>query len=640
VIDYGRRTGEHVLDEVPFAIWVGSASTGEGLYSNRAFQTLMELAPTPGGTTPPFAHAARFFDRKGLPYAIENLPFRRALASGEPVVVDDLVIHRLDGERIWLRAFANPVRDAQGVVTHVVVAFTDITAEVRAVVERAEVEKQLAVAIHHAPTLLFMLDRHGVLTAADGALLAELDRGRGGMVGQSLFDTYKDHPTVPGNIRRALAGETVSYSIEVRSLSLDVWLGPLRDATGEVFGAIGVCTDVTESRRLQRRVIQDDRVRAMGTVAASVAHEINNPLTYVLAGLEAAKSELETLTNELAVSGRQGAVSANALRALERLKEYIAPALTGSDRIRQVTKELNTFARLDDERLTAIDVASVARSVLKLVRKEIDARARLVEDFETSPKVLANEARLAQVLTNLFINAWQALPEPDPARHVIGVRTCTEDANAVIEVWDSGPGVPAARREEIFEPFVTTKDVGDGTGLGLFVCRNIVSSLQGKISVHESPEGGALFRVVLPAAQEAAEANTPVTAFNGRKRGIEQRVRILIVDDDDGVARGLSSRLAGDLFEVRTALSGRQGLDILLEDEGLDLVYCDVMMRDFTGIDLYETLQQRAPQTLRKVVFMTGGAFTDRAQSFLSQHRDACVQKPFDIVADVRRRFG
>jgi C4-dicarboxylate-specific signal transduction histidine kinase/CheY-like chemotaxis protein len=637
--DYGRRAGEHVLDELPFAIWVRDATSDVVLYTNRAFQTLMEVSPT-STDTPSQMCADRFFDRQGSPYPVQRLPFPRALAQGEPVVVDDLAIHRSNGEKVWLRAFANPVRNDTGAVTHVVVAFTDITAEVRAVVERGEVEKHLAVAIHHAPVLLFMLDRKGVLTAADGALLAELDRGRGGMVGQSLFDTYKDHPTVPGNIRRALAGETVSYSIEVRSLSLDVWLGPLRDAAGEVVGAIGVCTDVTESRRLQRRIIQDDRVRAMGTVAASVAHEINNPLTYVLAGLEAAKAELDTLTTELATQGSEGTVSPVALRALERLRAYIAPALTGSDRIRQVTKELNTFARQDDEYLTPIDVAGVARSVIKLVRKEIEARARLIEDLGPSPQVLGNESRLVQVLTNLFINAWQALPQPDPSRqHVIGIRTRAEGRSAVIEIWDSGPGVPPERREEIFEPFVTTKDVGMGTGLGLFVCRNIVNSLQGRISVHESPAGGALFRIDLPAAEPVnGQAHAPSQEVRHTNR--VQRPRILIVDDDEEVARALSSRLRGDLFEVRTALSGRQGLDILLADEGLHLVYCDVMMKEFTGIDLYEAVLQKAPHTLPKVVLMTGGAFTDRAQTFLSQHRDCCVQKPFDIVADVRRRLG
>jgi two-component system NtrC family sensor kinase len=119
-----------------------------------------------------------------------------------------------------------------------------------------------------------------------------------------------------------------------------------------------------------------------------------------------------------------------------------------------------------------------------------------------------------------------------------------------------------------------------------------------------------------------------------------RRPRILIIDDDAMVASALASRVAGDLFEVRTVLDGRQGLDILLTDDQLDLAYCDVVMNDFTGVDLYEALRRQSPQRLAKVVFMTGGAFTGRTQTLYEQCRDACVEKPFDIVADARRRVG
>jgi signal transduction histidine kinase/CheY-like chemotaxis protein len=542
-----------------------------------------------------------------------------------------------------VRAFANPIRDGLGTVTHVVVAFTDITSEVRAVVEREEVEKRLEVAIHHAPILLFMMDTDGVVTAADGALRPTLVRGNGGMVGRSLFEAYKDHPMVLGNVRRALAGETVSYSVEVRELILDVWLGPLRNAAGELAGAIGVCTDVTEGRRFQTRLIQDDRIRAMGTLAASVAHEINNPLTYVLAGLEAARTEIVNLSlqlESLISSSRDQAAIATSLRRIGKLQEYLDPVLAGTKRIRDITRELRTFTRSDEEQQAVLDLGTVVRSVLKLVRKEIEARARLVEDVGVSPPVLANEARMVQVLTNLLVNAWQALPGADPARHVIGVRTGTHAGHAIIEVWDSGAGVPPQLREKIFEPFTTTKPVGAGSGLGLFVCRNIINSWEGRITVHEAPGGGALFRVVLPATTASTEVlgqgESPDTGNEARAR----RSRILIIDDDELVAGALASRLDQGMFEVRAVCNARQGLDILLADEDLDLAYCDLMMRDLTGIALHEAVKRKAPRQLRKVVFMTGGAFTAEARAFLEERPNACVEKPFDIAADVARRIG
>jgi signal transduction histidine kinase len=620
------------LDELPFAICIARAPTGEVVYANEGFRALV-------GTERP-TDCPVFRDRKGNAYAAEDLPLRRALASAKPVVVDDLVIHRPDGTRVWLRAFANPVRSSEGALSHVVVAFTDITAEVQAVVARTQVERRLAVAIHHAPVLLFIMDREGVLTAADGALLARLEQGRRGMVGKSLFETYKNHPTVPGFIHRALAGETVSYSIEVQGMILDVWLGPVRDAAGELAGAIGVCTNVTEARRLQASIIRDDRIRAMGTVAASVAHEINNPLTYVTLGLETVSFEIQRLASDLDALPVSDAAAQPALAGIERLRDSLVPILIGANRIRQVTQDLRTFTSRDDENVTPIDVASAVSSAMQLVRKEIEGRARLVEESGTTPPVLMNEARLSQVVVNLLINALQAIPQPDPMKHVIGVRTATQDGWALVEVWDSGPGVRPECREEIFDPFVSTKSAGRGTGLGLFVCRNIVHDAQGRISVHDGPSGGALFRVLLPPTERPIEAVPAVMASERRVDPKARRPRILIIDDDAMVAGALASRVAADLFEVRTVLDGRQGLDILLADDRFDLVYCDVIMRDFTGVDLFDALQQKSPDRLPKIVFMTGGAFTGRTQVLYDRCRDACVQKPFDIVADARRRVG
>jgi two-component system cell cycle sensor histidine kinase/response regulator CckA len=640
VNEFNLPEAAHILDEMPLGLWVASAPSGEVLYTNQWFRKIMGMEAVGGAEIEAAPVAYGIYDRQGKLYRVENLPFSLALARGEPVVVDDIVIHRRDGARVCVRAFANPVRDEQGVINHVVIAFTEITAEVRAVVERAEIEKHLEVAIHHAPVLLFMMDRNAVLTASEGALRATVDP-EGALVGLSILEIYKDHPTVPGYVLRALAGETLSYSVEVQGLILDVWIGPVRDAAGEIAGAIGVCTDITESRRLQTRIIQEDRIRAMGTLAASVAHEINNPLTYVLAGLERALRELDELSTTLRAltDPSTHAIATDARNRIDSLREWLGPALTGTERIQQVTRQLSTFTRPNDQDLRPIDLGSVVRSVLKLVRKEIEARARLVEELGASRAVLGNEAQLVQVLVNLLMNAWQALPEPDPARHVIGIRTANLDSDVLIEVWDSGPGVPPQLREQIFEPFITTKEIGSGTGLGLFVCRNIVNSLHGRISVHDAPGGGALFQVVLP-------ATTPLTATPSARQGEDASVtegrlaRILIIDDDPLVAAALAAAFAGRPFEIRAVHDGRQGLQIIVADAGLDLVYCDLMMKDFSGIDLYEELRRRAPERLPKLVFMTGGAFTDQAQAFLDQRGDTIVHKPFDILADARRRLA
>jgi CheY-like chemotaxis protein len=164
--------------------------------------------------------------------------------------------------------------------------------------------------------------------------------------------------------------------------------------------------------------------------------------------------------------------------------------------------------------------------------------------------------------------------------------------------------------------------------------------LQGHVTVHDAPGGGALFRVVLPLTSQTTRTTAAVPSVEAPAKANVRRPRILIIDDDAMVARALAARFAAQPFEVRTVDDGRQGLQLVLADDELDLVYCDVMMKGFTGIDLHAALQLAAPQRLAKVVFMTGGAFTGEAQAFLEQQRDTFVQKPFDIVADARRRVG
>jgi CheY-like chemotaxis protein len=175
----------------------------------------------------------------------------------------------------------------------------------------------------------------------------------------------------------------------------------------------------------------------------------------------------------------------------------------------------------------------------------------------------------------------------------------------------------------------------------IFVCRNVVKALDGSIGVHEAPGGGALFRISLPpAAPVAPTAARPAQAAPVTPDPDGRRGRVLIIDDDALVARALVSRFQGGPFEVRAVHDGRVGLEILLADDGLDLVYCDLMMNGFSGMDVYEAARRRAPERAEKVVFMSGGAFTTEARAFLAQRRHAFVQKPFDILEDAQRRIG
>jgi two-component system NtrC family sensor kinase len=607
-----------VLDDLPIGVWVGQAPDGRVSYANRAFRRILGMEAVSESAIEDAPATYGIFDEAGQPFPVDQLPFSQVMATGAAAIVDGIVLHRHDGSRVNVRAFAHPVRDGGGGLTHVIVAFIDITREVRAEAERASVEARLRLALDHAPIAVFSVDLDGIITFCEGDGLKSLGVSPSDLIGQSAFDLYRDHPTLPGYLRRALAGESFWYTVHIGQAVYDTWLAPLRGPSGQISGVLGVANDMTELRRLQAGVIQSDRVRAMGALAASVAHEINNPLTYILGSIDNAQRALGRISD-----------------APPRLREDLELARKGVERIATITRDLRTFSRPDDTRREPVDTRAAIESVIKLVRKQVEARAILKLAFGDAPPVVANEARLVQVVMNLVMNAVQSLPG-GRSGDVVAITTRSEGERVLIEIADTGPGVPAGEREHIFEPFVTTKPLGEGTGLGLFVCRNIVRGLGGEVSVHDRAGGGALFRVSLPAVPRPTPAvGIPMSAEAGPANG-----RVLVIDDDALVSATLSAQLQYAGFVVEEISDPRRALETLVADDRFDLVFCDLMMKGLTGMELAAELARRAPERLPRMVFMTGGAFAPEAVTFFAEHARDCVEKPFDVVGEARRRLG
>jgi CheY-like chemotaxis protein len=241
------------------------------------------------------------------------------------------------------------------------------------------------------------------------------------------------------------------------------------------------------------------------------------------------------------------------------------------------------------------------------------------------------------VFLNLLINAAHAIPEGAADRHRIRVATSTgEDGGAVIEIEDTGEGIAAARLERIFDPFFTTKPIGVGTGLGLSICRNLVRAMGGEIEVESVPERGSLFRVRLPAAAGEDRPAPSLTPAAPSRRG-----RILAVDDEPLVANAIRRALARE-YEVVTETSPRAALDLAARGS-FDVVICDLMMPEMTGMDFFSELSAVAPDLSERVLFLSGGAFTPAARAFLERARNPCMEKPFDteqLRAMVRGLMG
>ncbi|HET9452102.1 MAG TPA: ATP-binding protein [Aggregicoccus sp.] len=379
------------------------------------------------------------------------------------------------------------------------------------------------------------------------------------------------------------------------------------------------------SARLQERLLLADRMACMGTLAAGVAHEINNPLTYVL-------SNVELVQQRLARAGSDPA----ALREL--CTGALDEAREGAERVRRIVRQLRLFTRVEEEGVAPVSARAVLELAVAMAGPELRHRARLRWELPQVPAVMAEEGRLGQVLLNLVVNAAQAIPEGNVEGNEIFLFTArAPDGRVVIGVRDSGAGIPPEVLPRIFDPFFTTKPVGRGTGLGLSISHSLVAGMGGEIQVESSPGQGTTFRVLLPAAPAVIRDRPAGAARGPLPTPPPRRLRILVVDDEPGVARALERLL--DEHEVVVAHGGEPARALLLVHADWDLVLCDLMMPDLNGMELYAWALEQRPRLAARFVFLTGGAFTDRARAFADQMAGRLLHKPFSADA-VRALLG
>ncbi|HEX7507053.1 MAG TPA: ATP-binding protein, partial [Polyangia bacterium] len=375
------------------------------------------------------------------------------------------------------------------------------------------------------------------------------------------------------------------------------------DENGICLGHLATIFDITEHRRLQEQLMVSDRMASVGILAAGVAHEINNPLAAVLTNLHMAVECIPTL--KLDPSSEEDRVE---------LGEELADALEASERLRDIVRDLKIFSRTPETSMGPVDMQRILESSLRMAWNELKHRARIIRQFQPVPLVHGDESRLGQVFLNLIVNAVQAMEEGHANTNTITVSTGVDARGRIeVEVRDSGCGMSQEVLSHLFTPFYTTKPVGVGTGLGLSICNRIVQALGGEITVESEVGKGSSFRVFLPASESASS----VRKTNRIRRPIAAlAARILAIDDEPIVGTALK-RVLGKDNEVVTETSARKALDRIRAGEHFDLILCDLMMPDMTGLDFYNELREFSPARASEIVFMTGGAFTPKARAFL-----------------------
>jgi two-component system NtrC family sensor kinase len=386
---------------------------------------------------------------------------------------------------------------------------------------------------------------------------------------------------------------------------------PLRDAKGVAYAVCGISTDITERKRTNESLYQREKLAALGSLLAGVAHELNNPLSVVVARA--------IMLEEESYPAAQAAAS----------KIRIA-----AERCARIVRTFLAMARQQQPARGPVKINDVVTAALEMTAytvrtSSIEVAPDLAGDI---PPTLADADQLHQVLLNLIINAQQVLQDrAGPRRIRVSTRFDAAGQTVRITVADNGPGIPEHLRARVFEPFFTTKPTGLGTGVGLAVSHGIVEAHGGTLTLDCPEMGGAVFTIVLPvcSVETAAAVAKPAREESGSP------LRILIVDDEADIRETLAEILSGAQHNVITAGSGREALERMAV-ERYDVIVSDIRMPDLDGRALYREIERRWPEQARRVVFVTGDTLASGFRESATEYGRPVIEKPF-VPGDVRR---
>jgi two-component system cell cycle sensor histidine kinase/response regulator CckA len=372
-----------------------------------------------------------------------------------------------------------------------------------------------------------------------------------------------------------------------------------------------VFRDVTGREELRARLALSERITSLTTLASGLTHELNNPLQVLAASFDQIRD----------VAARLGPPHG------DDLESELAASRAAADRLLRVVRDLAVFTRTEGEDTAApVELSTPLETAIRLTANTIRHRARLTRLIRRVPAVMGSVARLTQVFVNILLNAAQAIPEGSAARHEVHVSLDRVSADRVqVAISDTGEGMGPDVIARVFDPFFTTRPVGVGTGLGLSVCHGIVAAMGGEIYVESEPGRGTIFRVVLPAVGSISRPSTLTPLVDS---ACFERRRIAVIDDDPMVCRSLT-RLIASQHDVVPFTSPTEALEAIFSDEqSFDAILCDVMMPEMSGIEVYQQIVERDPALAARLVFVTGGAFSAEARSFLEAGQHRVIEKP------------
>ncbi|WP_342381108.1 hybrid sensor histidine kinase/response regulator [Myxococcus stipitatus] len=371
---------------------------------------------------------------------------------------------------------------------------------------------------------------------------------------------------------------------------------------------------VTAVERRRREVMllqekeREQREQSLGILAAGLAHEINNPLAYTAGNLEYLRERLP----------------GPCAQPDDECRQVLDEALEGTLRIQRIVADLKSLSAATAEPVEPVDLRAVAESTLRMAANQLRHRAQIIRDYPLDvPRVRGTTTKLGQVLLNLLLNAAHAIPEGRVSENRISVALRATGDEVALSIADTGCGIAPEVMPRIFDPLFTTRRSGDGMGMGLAICRDIIAALGGRIDVRSELGRGTVVEVHLP----RAELLVPIAPRTPTPEPSVGR-RVLVVDDEPRVLDLMKRLLRG--HELITVANGREALEYLSKDKSFDVILCDLMMPELTGMDVYHAVQKTWPGLHERIVFISGGAFTPETKRFLQDVRNPVLAKPFE----------
>lgn len=355
------------------------------------------------------------------------------------------------------------------------------------------------------------------------------------------------------------------------------------------------------------------RLAALGSFAAGLAHELNNPLAYMLSNLEMLQDQLQRLPG-----------------AKEELHEAVRDSLSGVHQVAGTVRNLRTLSKPPSPQPSPLNLIDTLALALKVVGPRLALRATLETELPEHLFVLGTSVELGQVFMNLLNRTYEALPEGRAVEHFVALRARAKGAQIIVELEDNGASIPEHELSRVFDPFHTHR-----AGFGLAVCHRIIQAHGGQITIERREDRGSLIRVCL-------ERSPSGRAHQASEAQASARLRLLIVDDEPALLR--AHKRVFKAQEVTTASSGNEAIALLRENPGFDVILSDIHMPDGDGLDLYRAIQKDHPHLLPRLVFLYGGASSDRTANFLRTVDAPKFSKPLsnsrlrEVVEKVGRR--